>query len=267
MINKNLTAPMVIDEKNLSIAWAKAFIHIKTHAGIKISPLIISITGFDEEGTPEENINIRKTLDEALRKKNATDIETVAFTIFPDRLWKIAGKDRLKLYHIYLDAYPRYVERNRAANGRGLYFQRLITQGPESVDGNQLEWILSQYGRRTGVRSSMFQASIFNPSTDHTASALVQFPCLQHVSFVVADDSLVVNAFYATQQLFYKAYGNYLGLSRLGAFMAKEMGLKLGRLNVFIGVESLGKDKKSDPVFDEILEVARDNVGGLESED
>ena len=39
-------------------------------------------------------------------------------------------------------------------------------------------------------------------------------------------DGLSVVAFYATQTLEEKAYGNYLGLLRLGRFMAQEMGLE-----------------------------------------
>ncbi len=35
---------------------------------------------------------------------------------------------------------------------------------------------------------------------------------------------------YVTQYMFQRAYGNYLGLSRLGRFMAHEMGLRLDRI-------------------------------------
>ena len=91
--------------------------------------------------------------------------------------------------------------------------------------GNQLEWILSQYARRKGVRRSLLQATTFDPQRDHTASARLGFPCLQHVSFEPTKVGLVVNAFYATQQIFDKAYGNYLGLAQLGGFMAHEMNL------------------------------------------
>jgi hypothetical protein len=39
---------------------------------------------------------------------------------------------------------------------------------------------------------------------------------MQHMSFEPTQEGLVVNAFYATQQLFIKAYGNYLGIAQLG---------------------------------------------------
>ena len=81
----------------------------------------------------------------------------------------------------------------------------------------------------------VLQAATFDPGRDHVASAQLGFPCLQQVSFEPTAAGLVVNAFYATQQIFDKAYGNYLGLAQLGAFMAHEMGMP-SRLNVMVGV-------------------------------
>ena len=56
----------------------------------------------------------------------------------------------------------------------------------------------------------------------------------------------MVNAFYATQQLFVKAYGNYLGIAQLGAFMAHEMRLKMSRMNVIVGVAKSERISKTD---------------------
>ena len=58
---------------------------------------------------------------------------------------------------------------------------------------------------------------------------------------------LVVNAFYASQQIFGKAYDNYLGLAQLGAFMTQERGMALARLNVVGGVAKLEGIAKSGP--------------------
>lgn len=92
----------------------------------------------------------------------------------------------------------------------------------------------------------MFQASVFDPDRDHVPTAQLQFPCLQHVSFEPTREGLVVNAFYATQQLFVKAYGNYLGIAQLGAFMAHEMEMKLTRMNVIVGVAKFERISKTD---------------------
>ena len=103
----------------------------------------------------------------------------------------------------------------------------------------------------------MFQATTFDPGRDHVASAQLGFPCLQQVSFEPTQAGLVTNAFYATQQIFDRAYGNYLGLVQLGAFMAQEMGMSLARLNVMVGVAKLERIKKSDADLGPLAAAAR----------
>ena len=102
----------------------------------------------------------------------------------------------------------------------------------------------------------------FDPGRDHVASAQLGFPCLQQVSFEPTAAGLVVNAFYATQQIFDKAYGNYLGLAQLGAFMAHEMAMPLARLNVMVGVAKLERITKSDRDFVPLVAAARALVSG-----
>jgi len=255
-----LTCPVLIDEADLSIAWAKAVLHVIDHTGLEISPLILSVTGFDANGAFAENADIRTSLNQLLVAKNHRTIEDVAFTIFPQRLWQVAQGNRQLLFDYYRKAFPRYQAMNPKDNRRGLYFERLVSFGSGPCDGNQLEWILSQFNSRDGVRRSMFQASVFDPARDHVANAQLQFPCLQHLSFVPTESGLVVNAFYATQQLFVKAYGNYVGISQLGAFMAKEMNMPLIRINVVIGVAKLERISKNDPELEPLLAIARESI-------
>jgi thymidylate synthase len=103
----------------------------------------------------------------------------------------------------------------------------------------------------------MFQASIFDPGRDHVRSAQLPFPCLQHVSFVPQVENLTLNAFYATQQIFNKAYGNYLGLCRLGSFMAQEMELTFSRMNCFIGVAKLDNITKTSDTLIPVIKVCQ----------
>jgi len=256
--NSHADEPTVVNETDLSRAWAKVFLRILDGRGSEVSPLVLSLTGFDEQGQLAEMASVRQALDQALKQKRKISVEDVAYTIFPERLWQISGRDRTRLFALYRDVFPRYVAMNRRANGRGLYFERLTMFGGNvPCNGNQLEWILSQYNSRSGIRDSMFQAAVFDPARDHIANARVGFPCLQHVSFVPTADGLVVNAFYATQYVFDKAYGNYLGLAQLGAFMAHEMGLRLARLNVTVGVAKIDGVSKSDAILKPIIAAAR----------
>lgn len=253
---KQSHAPMLIDDTNLSRAWARAFLYALDHSGNTISPLILSISGFQETGAQEDH-DVRAELDKVLTSEGHLTADDVAYTIFPQRLWKLAGGDRQKLFSYYRMAFPRYQAMNRRNNRRGLYFERMVSYGRGPEDGNQLEWILSAFESRKGVRKSMFQASVFDPERDHVADAQLQFPCMQHVTFEPTEDGLIVNAFYATQQLFVKAYGNYLGLCQLGVFMAHEMKMPLVRLNVAIGVEKLEKISKTNADLLPLIRAAR----------
>lgn len=251
------TAPLLIDDTNLSRAWARALLHVVDNPGTEISPLIVSISDFEKDGTPKEGNELRAALDKALQVHDCWDIETVAFTIFPQRYWALACGDRERLFSIYRDAFPRLQAMNPINNRRGLYFERLCMFGSGPCEGNQLEWIIREYRRRKTVRKSSLQATTFDPGRDHVRDAQLVFPCLQQVSFVPTESGLVVNGFYATQQLFDKAYGNYLGLAHLGAFMAHEMGLSLSRLNVHIGVAKLERVSKSDIALSRVISTAR----------
>ena len=113
------------------------------------------------------------------------------------------------------------------------YFNRLINFGEVDNPINQLEFIINTWSRKNH-RHSALQAAIFDPKIDHSHQRQLGFPCLQHVVFhydgVNGCNGLSIIGFYANQLLFEKAYGNYLGLFRLGKFMASEMKLKLVRV-------------------------------------
>ncbi|GKT19030.1 hypothetical protein AVHY2522_21000 [Acidovorax sp. SUPP2522] len=61
--------PLLVDERNLSHAWARAFLHVIEHPGKEISPLIISVTGFEDDGAAVEDERVRGALEKALSIK------------------------------------------------------------------------------------------------------------------------------------------------------------------------------------------------------
>lgn len=222
-----------VEERNLSIAWGRGLRLASARSNPEAVPLIVSITGFDEHGNVEEDARIRSALENVLAADGKQSIETVANTIFPRSLWNPAAPREL-LFKRYLDILPRIRKATRK-NTRGIYFQRMITGGPSGRE-NQLEFGIGTYLSRKGVRRSVLQVAIFDPSRDHSAAAQLGFPCLQHVTFAPSDEGLCVNAFYAAQYMVERAYGNYLGLCRLGQFVAHEMELSLVRLTCFTGI-------------------------------
>ena len=242
----------------VSEAWGRALLALTDAPGKERSSLLFVV-----EGEPDivELPGIRRALDTYLAREGQTSVEEVAWTVFPDSTWRVHGpKGRAAFFAAYRRALPWFVSgslRARRLNGRGIYFARMVgfdldpatgrpTVGGLPDDGNQLETVIRLYthGQETGTSAHRIklQVGIFDPVRDHVSGAYLNFPCLQHVTFEpdASAGVLHTNAFYATQQLVRKAYGNLLGLRQLGAFMAQEMGLRPGRLSVFVGVEKLG---------------------------
>jgi thymidylate synthase len=236
-----MLAERYIEANNLSLAWGKAVQLISEPGRKEVAPLIVSVTGFNPEGTFAEDAAIRKALDVLLRSKGSETVETVANTIFPVALWNPAGS-RKQLFERYKRIGPRVHKASRK-NRRGIYFERMIANGAEGRE-NQLDFVIHTYRSRKNVRRSLLQVAIFDPKKDHSAAALLGFPCLQHVTFAPTAQGLSVNAFYATQYLVKRAYGNYVGLCRLGRFVAHELGIPLARVTCYTGVAELDVNKK-----------------------
>ena len=58
--------PLFITSDNLSAAWSRVYLHTLDHPGKEISPLIVSITGFDKDGKAQEDASVRVALDGVL---------------------------------------------------------------------------------------------------------------------------------------------------------------------------------------------------------
>ncbi len=238
-----MSRSLTIEENNLSVAWARAFLHVV--AACEIAPLTVIICGFDR-GEPVEVARIRQLLDDALGAgPKALSCHEVANTIFPHSLWNPQA-DRQQLYQRYRRIMPRVLRDRR--NRYGVYFQRLIAFGQDAAyEGgvNQLEHIIQTW-RLGNHRRTALQAGIFNPRKDHTNQRQRGFPCLQQVTFAPQGaDGLAVTGFYATQHIFERAYGNYLGLCRLGRFMAQEMDRELTQVTCVASPAKRDRTKSS----------------------
>ncbi len=212
---------------------ARTFIECDNASGGIIAPCVVHFDAFDSNGNVE-NKEIRSLIDHELKdfdeKSISTGyIETVAGTIFPETIWKMSKGDRNVFYQKYEKMWPRI--KKCQANHNGVYFRRLTSFGNSSPGFNQLEHVLNTWNERNNHRHSALQVCIFDPTNDHNHQKQLGFPCLQHIIFHFNGNNgrggLSVVALYANQLLREKAYGNYLGLHRLGCYMAKEMGIQL----------------------------------------
>lgn len=226
-----VTEMMVPTSNNLSIAWARAFLAAAA-PGIsrELSPLVVTVTDM-VDGEAQEILTIRQALDAQLKTLSKQSCHTVANTVFPQSMWNPNEEDGAeKLFQRYDNLWPAI--KRFQANRQGTYFRRMTAYCPKglSTPVNQLEHIISTF-RRGNHRRSALQVAIFDPTRDHKHSLIGRFPCLQQVAFVpIGGDGLCVTGFYPMHYIFQRAYGNYLGLWRLGHFMAKNMGLRFVKL-------------------------------------
>lgn len=236
-----------VSEDNLSIAWAKAFLDLMSPGGGQRHPAVVSINNVDRAQDIEVPA-IRSRLDDELRLSELNLCGTVAGTLFPYSMWNPnARNDAQSLYARYSRAWPAIAK--CPANRNGVYFRRLTAYAPTDYEGkpvNQLQYMVNTF-RQGNHRRSALQASILDPTRDHTDNRQKGFPCLQQVAFTpLGDDKMGVTGYYATQYQFEKAYGNYLGLYRLGLFMAKQLNLQLVQVVCFASFLSLGDRNKAD---------------------
>ena len=251
---------MLVEEKNLSVAWAKVFLQVLQMG--EVSPVVVAIKDIGDED-PAEVPDIRSALDGLLEEDGkGLSCNTVANTIFPS-IWN-PGAERQDLYDRYLRILP--ILRKDHRNKYGIYFQRLISYGADGKEGggfNQLEHIIQTWHKGNHRRTAL-QAGLFDPLKDHTDQPVRGFPCLQQVSFArCGKDGLSITGYYATQYVVERAYGNYLGLCRLGRFMAHEMGLKFDNMTCIATPVKRDRTKKSVNGLAERVQQALDN---LESE-
>ena len=233
---------MLVEENNLSVAWAKVFLKVLQEG--EVSPVVVAMKDIGDEG-PDEVSDIRSAVDELLEQDGkGLSCNTVANTIFPS-IWN-PDADRQELYDRYLRILPKL--RKDPRNKYGIYFQRLISYGADGKLGggfNQLEHIIQTWHKGNHRRTAL-QAGLFDPLRDHTHQPVRGFPCLQQVSFArCGKDRLSITGYYATQYVVERAYGNYLGLCRLGQFMAHELGLRFDQMTCIATPVKRDRTKKS----------------------
>ena len=144
------------------------------------------------------------------------------------------------------------VEEVAPAHLRQTYFERMVNFSDSKkgeAGNNQLKFVIdlctANNERSTHFRQSGLQVSIFDPLRDHTRSAQKNFPCLQQIGFYfLSDGALGISAYYPTQVIVERAFGNYLGLCQLGVFLAQQIGTSLREFVCFVGSPRLSMPKR-----------------------
>jgi len=243
-----------IDEKDIGTAWLAAYEALQeTGQAVNLSVAIAHPL--------HEDVGVRRAIERRLVElqaagtsnfANPQSMHTVANTIFPIGLYR-PGRDGAAsrfMANVHRNEGLRASSRSRRW---GTYIGRLTAY--PSQDGsttNQLELILKTLnaGRKY---VDTYEMPIVAPDVDlgspgHLTSGAVLHgdvgfdtlkrggPCLAHISLTSSrDGALSMVALYRAHVYETRAYGNFLGLARLLAFLAAESGRDVGQLLVVTG--------------------------------
>lgn len=253
----------LIQGSDISDAWLSSIEHLLRCGRVDIN-LAVAIA---EPG--KENAAVRRALDKYLKSKKYQAVQTVANTIFPEKFYirRLGDAARQHLYESHNEV--KDVVGRLRANWFGTYIGRLI-DWPGSEEGiNQLEETVRKLQKelsRPNPMSSIYELSL-SPvrklSTESSGDAVepngevftedrgsfndedalemhiyspgkdkrpMGFPCLSFISLTLAKRRLNMTAVYRNQYFVQKAYGNYLGLSRLLDFLCQESGCEPGEI-------------------------------------
>lgn len=175
---------------------------------------------------------IVRELDAFLRDHHTYGLNTVANTIFPQRLLEHHGPE--EFIQVYRDkVLPRMMRRTR---DWGRYFDRLTAwkkiKGTQVTTINPLEdlvrFMQTQIESDKTYRNA-YEMTVYDPTRDAGRGANRQ--CLSFLSFkLTGDNKLLLTALYRNHSYISRALGNFIGLGRLMAFVADQSGSQLGSL-------------------------------------
>ncbi len=163
------------------------------------------------------------------------DIATTRNTLFP-AAWARRHPEPENLAAHYRSNSGRDGLRGLRANARGTYFGRIVAfPRGDNETADQLNDTIRKLRVELGTsspKSSRYEINIFSEALDTNP---MSFPCLAHLSLHLHEGCLHAQAIYRNETLVGRAYGNYLGIAELQAYIAEAVGVDLGELLITAG--------------------------------
>ncbi len=198
--------------------------------------LIVEVT--EPTLATDESRAVEKQVDEFLAKYDCQPIETVAETIFPASEYISGGLAKVYSYPESIYPYIKSIPSNR----KGTYALRLVQrQCSDNETVNPLDMAITKLRHQLlnpGPMRAVYELDLnleplelkfYEADLDHDNHRSGQ--CLSHISLKLGPDrELYLTALYRYQYFVQKALGNFKGLARLQACIAREVGIPVGPL-------------------------------------
>jgi hypothetical protein len=163
-------------------------------------------------------------------------VVAVANTIFPQRTYDQHGSPE------FYDVYMKTVLPRLKTGDFGRYFDRLVEYPHDRPGGKSraaapirpLQDLIERMKKNlSGIAfRNAYEINVYDPVRD---ARNTRIPCLSFLSFKIGDEKakkLHLTALYRNHYYISRLLGNLMGLGRLIAFVASEIGLKPGALTV-----------------------------------
>lgn len=221
-----MTDPRSIGAADLATGWLKTVMAVHAlpgHEAVHVTTRIADPRSQDE--------GIRVAVDRLLEGYSLPSVERVANTLFPQAAAARLPEPSELARHYRDKLYPRI--RRFPKNTHGTYFGRLVEVRGETED--QLSTLVRKLREASSgtAMKSRYELAVYDHARD--GRKRLGFPCLSFASFHLAGGCLHASAVYRNHYLIERAYGNYLGLARLQAYVARAADLDVGELLVTAG--------------------------------
>lgn len=203
-----------------------------------------------------ESRAIEARVDAFLKQHDCQPIQTVADTIFPTTEYLSGGLAKVYEYPTSIYQHIKSIPSNR----KGTYALRLVQrQCSNNETLNPLDMAITKLRKQLKASGPMravyeldlnmeaLELKFYEAELDHDNHRSGQ--CLSHVSLKLGPDrELYLTALYRYQYFVQKALGNFKGLARLQACIAREVGIPAGPLvcHATLAVLETGKGAGND---------------------
>ena len=213
-------------------AWLDATEHLQQSPDWLDTTLVLHIA--EPSRVRKRDRGIADALDEFLVSRDQYSNHTVAETIFPAYEYTRRGSNGV--FETYPDEVYAKIKDLPEVRRWGTYAHRILRRVDRDGDTyNPLKDCIARMKDSVPKKAAYevgfgFGFDLATYDDDEDRASRLGGPCLSHLSFKLIAGNVHLTAMYRSHYYVHRAYGNLLGLARLQAFVADQVGVAVGPL-------------------------------------